>query len=126
MKTKQCLYLTSEQLKEAGLSPEDVGQTLTFTLSAGEDGTYELERDSSSGEELGTENEGDMEESSNPERALTMEDPQDSEVDITSPALDGQPDSPAGEDSSLGYSRPKKKSGPKVNMKAMRGSYRME
>lgn len=123
MKTKQCIYLDENQLAEAGLSPEDVGVPITFTLMKGEDGTYELERSSDSSE---TESETESEDSGVADKAVSAEDPQDAGVDTTSPALDGQPDSPAGEEDILGYTRPKKKSSPKINMKSMRGSYRME
>jgi hypothetical protein len=126
--TPYCINLTSDQLAEAGLTAEDVGRTISFTLNELPDGRYELENTEAepAGEEE-TSAEGEGEGLDVAEKAVEAEDPQDSGVEsTTSPSLDGQEDSPAGSDDELlGYTRPKKKGGPKVDMKAMRGNYRM-
>ena len=54
MKSSPCINLTKDQLAEAGLSTEDVGRTVSFTLKELPDGGYELENTEAepAGEEL--------------------------------------------------------------------------
>jgi hypothetical protein len=126
--TPCCINLTKDQLAEAGLTTDDVGRTIAFTLNELPDGGYELENtEAEPAGEKETMAEGEGEGLDVAEKAVSAEDPQDSGVDeTTSPSLDGQEDSPNGdEEERLGYKRPKKKAGPGVDMKAMRGNYRI-
>ena len=84
MKSSPCINLTKDQLAEAGLSTEDVGRTVSFTLKELPDGGYELENTEAepAGEEE-TMAEGEGEGLDVAERAVSAEDPQDSGVDET-------------------------------------------
>jgi hypothetical protein len=130
MKSKQCVYLTEDQLTEAGLTPEDVGSVVSFMVTDDGSGQFVLEKvkgetEVESGETeddmTGSESESDMAAPEEPVSASAEEAP-------TSPALDGQEDSPVSdrEESLLGYTRPKKKKGAPVDMAKLRSGYRFE